>query len=76
MMQAADARDTHDLGGPGRPWFDHTARRRLLLQGIMNTIFVVILDVLSNEPTQVRFAQHDGSSSKLQRLPQMSNDFG
>lgn len=27
----------------------------------MNAIFVVILEVISNEPTQMGFTQHDGS---------------
>ena len=59
VMQAADAGHSHDLGGPPRPWFDHPESRRLLLQGIMNAIVVIILEVISNQPPQMGFAQHD-----------------
>ena len=41
-MQTAHARFTLDFGAPRRPGFDGTARGRLLSQGIMNAIFVVI----------------------------------
>src|SRR6516162_5557856 len=46
VMQAADAGHSHDLGGPPRPAFDHPESRRLLLQGIMNAIVVIILEVI------------------------------
>ena len=59
VMQAADAGHSHDLGAPPRPWFDHPESRRLLLQGIMNAIVVAILEVISNQPTEMGFAQHD-----------------
>ena len=59
MMQAADPGYTHDFGGSGRPSFDNTASRRLLPQGIMDAIFVVILGVLSNEPTEMGLAEDD-----------------
>ena len=59
MMQSADAGRTHDLSGPIRPSFDHPESRRLLLQGIMNPIVVVILEVISNQPTQMGFVQDD-----------------
>ena len=59
MMQAADAGYTHDLGSPTRPWFDNPESRRLLLQGIMNAILVVILEVVSNQPTPMGLIQDD-----------------
>jgi len=55
MMRAAYLRYTYDLGGRVRPSFDHTGRGCLLPQGIVNAIVVVILEVISNEPTQVGF---------------------
>jgi hypothetical protein len=58
MMQAADAVHSHDLGGPPRPWFDQPESRRLLLQGIMNAI-VVVLEVISKQPTEMGFVQDD-----------------
>ena len=57
MMQAADAGHSHDLGGPAGPAFDHPGVRRLLLQGIVNAIVVVILEVISNQPKQMGFVQ-------------------
>jgi hypothetical protein len=66
MMQSADAGCTHDLGGPPRPSFDHPEARRLLLQSIMNAIGVVILEVISNQPTQMGFVQDD---HVIQQLP-------
>ena len=66
MMQPADAGCTHDLGGPTRPALDNTESRRLLLQGIMNAIVVVILEVISNQPTQMGFVQDD---HVIQQLP-------
>jgi len=48
MMQSADAGCTHDLRSPPRASFDHPEARRLLLQGIMNAIVVVIPKVISN----------------------------
>src|SRR5215831_32150 len=59
MMQAADARCTHDLGGPTRPSLGNTESWRILLQGIMNAIVVVIPEVISNQPTQMGFVQDD-----------------
>src|SRR5215472_5638330 len=59
MMQAADAGQPHDLGGAPRPASDHPERRRLLLQGIVNAIRVVILEVISNQPTEMGFVQDD-----------------
>src|SRR6516162_10260993 len=59
VMQAADAGHSHDLGAPPRPWFDHPESRRLLLQGIMNAIVVVILEVISKQPTEMGFVQDD-----------------
>src|SRR5215472_11680394 len=59
MMQAADAGQPHDLGGAPRPASDHPERRRLLLQGIVNAIVVVILEVISNQPTQMGCVQDD-----------------
>ena len=59
MMQAADAGHSHDLGGPAGPSFDSSERGRLLLQGIVNAIVVVILEVISKQPTQMRFVQDD-----------------
>ena len=59
VMQAADAGHSHDLGGPPRPWFHQPESRRLLLQGIMNAIVVVILEVISKQPTEMGLAQHD-----------------
>src|SRR5215831_7229708 len=59
MMHATYPRYTHDRGGRIRPSFDHTGRGRLLLQGIVDAIVVVVLEVISNEPTQVGFVQHD-----------------
>jgi hypothetical protein len=59
IMQAADAGYTHEVDGSGRPSFDNMASRRLLPQGILDAIFVVIPDVLSNEPTEMKVAQHN-----------------
>src|SRR5262245_5626574 len=59
MMQTTNARCTHDLGGSGLTSFDRPFLRRLLLQAIMNAIFVIIVEVISNEPTQMGFVQHD-----------------
>src|SRR6516164_11464084 len=59
MMQAADAGYSHALGGPAGPAFDHPGVRRLLLQGIVNAIVVVILEVISNQPTEMGFVQDD-----------------
>src|SRR6516165_2387029 len=58
-MQAADAGYSHDLGGPPGPAFDHPEVRRLLLQGIVNAIVVVILEVISKQPTEMGFVQDD-----------------
>ena len=65
VMQAADAGHSHDPGGPPRPWFDHPESRRLLLQGIMNAIVVVILEVISKQPTEMGFVQDDHVVQKL-----------
>src|SRR6516162_9566455 len=59
VMQAADAGHSHDLGAPPRPWFDHPESRRLLLQGIMKAIVVVILEVISKQPAEMGFVQDD-----------------
>src|SRR5215472_1598043 len=59
MMQAADAGHSHDLGGPAGPAFDSTERGRLLLQGIVNAIVVVIVEVISNPPPPMGFVQDD-----------------
>jgi hypothetical protein len=59
MMQSADAGSTHDLSGPPRPWFHNPEARRPLLQGIMNAVVVVILEVISKQPTQMGFVQDD-----------------
>jgi len=59
VMQAADAGHSHDLGGPPRPWFGQPESRRLLLQGIMNAVVVVILEVISKQPTEMGFVQDD-----------------
>ena len=59
MMQAADAGHSHDLGGPAGPAFDHPGGRRLLLQGIVKAIVVVILEVISKQPPQMGFVQDD-----------------
>ena len=59
MMQAADAGHSHDLGGPAGPAFNHSGGRRLLLQGIVKAIVVVIIEVISNQPTQMGFVQGD-----------------
>jgi hypothetical protein len=59
MMQAAAAGHSHDLGRSTRPAFDRSESRRLLLQGIVNAIVVVILEVISNQPTEMGFVQDD-----------------
>ena len=51
--------DEPALPGPAGPAFDHSESRRLLLQGIMNAIVVVISEVISNQPTQMGFVQDD-----------------
>jgi hypothetical protein len=53
MMQAADEGHPDDLPRPARPAFDHPESRRLLLQGIMNAIVVVIVEVISKQPTEL-----------------------
>jgi hypothetical protein len=59
MMQAADAGHSHDVGGPAGPAFDSTERGRLLLQGIVKAIVVVIVEVISNQPPPMGFVQDD-----------------
>ena len=59
MMRTADAGHSHDLGAPAGPAFDHPEVRRLLLQGIVNAIVVVILEVISKQPTEMGFVQDD-----------------
>ena len=59
MMQATGARHTHPTGGVGLPPFENTPRGRLFVQGIMNAIFVIVLEVLSSRPPHVRFVQDD-----------------
>src|SRR6516225_10194245 len=59
MMQAADAGYSHALGGPAGPAFDHPGVRRLLLQGIVNAIVVVILEIISNQPAEMGFVEDD-----------------
>ena len=66
MMQAADAGHSYHLGGPPRPAFDYPESRRLLLQGIVKAIVVVIIEVISNQPTQMGFVQDD---HVIQQLP-------
>jgi hypothetical protein len=38
VTQAADARQSHDLGGPAGRLFDYPESWRLLLQGIVNAM--------------------------------------
>jgi hypothetical protein len=59
MMEATDARHAQNSCRIGLPPFQNTAGRRIFVQGIMDAIFVVIVEVLSNKPPQMEFAQHD-----------------
>ena len=56
-MQTAHARFTLDFGAPRRPGFDGTARGRLLSQGIMNAIFVMVGNVFGQQPFEVTFIE-------------------
>jgi hypothetical protein len=59
MMQAANAGHSYHFGGASGPLFDHPESWRLLLQGIVNAIVVIIREVISKQPTQVGFVQDD-----------------
>jgi hypothetical protein len=72
MMQASDAGHAHDSGPIGLPPFENTPPRRIFVQGIVNRVFVVVPDVLSNQPPQMGLAQHDQitwSNSSRRQLP-------
>jgi hypothetical protein len=66
MMQAPHTRYRHDSGRIGLPPLEHTPGGRIFVQGVMDAIFVVVVEVLSNEPPQMGFAQHD---HVVQQLP-------
>ena len=50
MMDVTDARHAQSFCRFGLPPFENTAGRRIFVQGVMGAIFVVIVEVLSNEP--------------------------
>jgi hypothetical protein len=58
MMEATDARHAQNACRIGLPPFENTAITLIFVQGVMDAIFVVIVEVLSNKPPQMGFA-HD-----------------
>jgi len=59
MMQAAQPQTGNHLRGRPRLAFDRSPMGRVLFQGIVNPIVVVVVHVIANQPSQVSFVQCD-----------------
>ncbi|PYT30173.1 MAG: hypothetical protein DMG57_09095 [Acidobacteria bacterium] len=59
MMKAAEPSTGDHRGRRRRPAVSGPSIRGVLIQGIVNPIFVVVVHVIANEPPQMSFVQSD-----------------
>ena len=59
MVQTTQARTGNHGGVRCRPLLDWAPVRRILFQGVVNAIFVVVAHVVAHQSAQMRFVQGD-----------------
>ena len=59
MMQSAQARHRNYGCFRRRLWLDRSAGRRIFAEAIVNSIFVVVVHIIADQPTEMWFVQRD-----------------
>jgi hypothetical protein len=59
MMQSAQARDRNYGCSRRRLWLDRSAGGRIFVEAIVDSIFVVLVHVIADQPTEMCFVQRD-----------------
>ena len=50
MMQSAKVRDGYNFGSNHSPWLSRSSLWRVFVQGIVDTVLVIITNVVANQP--------------------------
>jgi hypothetical protein len=65
MMKAAKPGVGDHCRSQGRLAFHWPSIRRVLIEGIVNPVVVMVVHIIANEPPQVLFVQHDDMVENL-----------
>ena len=65
MVQSAEARNRNHGRGSGRFWLDWSLLRRILLQGIVNAVPLVIAHIIPDQSAQMLLIQRDDMVQNL-----------
>jgi hypothetical protein len=65
MMQSAQARHRNYGCFRRRLWLDRSAGERIFTEAIVNSIFVVVVHVIAEQPTEMWFVQRDDAVENL-----------
>ena len=56
MVQTAKARDGYNFGSGHSPWLYRSSPGRVFAQRIMDSVLMIVVEVITNQPAQVIFA--------------------
>jgi hypothetical protein len=59
VVQSAEAWHRHNFGSRHTSWVYHPSLGRILVHGVVDTVLVIVADVIANQPAQVTFIQDD-----------------
>ena len=71
MVQTAKTRDGDRFASSHSPWVYRSSLGRVFVERIMNTVLVIVKDVITNQPAQVIFIQDD---HMVQQFPAAASD--
>jgi hypothetical protein len=71
MVQSAEARHDHNSGSSHLSWLYRSALRRVFVQGVVDAVLMIAADVITNQPAQVTFIEHD---YLVQQFPAVAAD--
>jgi hypothetical protein len=71
MVQSVKPRHGHNPGPSQRSWLYRSPLGRIFVQGIVNSVLMIVTDVITHQPTQVIFIQDD---HVVQQFPSAAAD--
>src|SRR5437870_13701476 len=71
MMQSAEARHGHNFRSRHASWLYRSSLGRMFVQRVVDTVFVIVTDVIAKQPAQVIFIEDD---DMVQQFPAAASD--
>jgi hypothetical protein len=59
MVQSAEARHGLTFRSSDPSWLYRPPLGRIFVQGVMDTVLIIVTDVITNQPAQLTFIQDD-----------------